>query len=116
MLHTFRVRELKGTGNIQEGLAEEGRSQRMDVVERGSWGWGGHVGGTLSGGLMNQNREKQRRVESSNKASVTRAQDFLGRGGRWVKADDRELLVLRKTRLTHQSRRVFYKLCQVPGK
>lgn len=36
MLQTFRVREVRWAGNIQKGLAEEVRPQRMDLVERGS--------------------------------------------------------------------------------
>lgn len=57
MPQTFGVREVRWTGNIQKGLAEEVRSR--------GWIWLNvapgevqEVGGTLSGGLMNQRTER----------------------------------------------------------
>lgn len=68
----------------------------MDLVERGSRGGAG--GGRHPQWWSDEptHGEKWSHVESGGKASVTGAQGFLGRGGRWVKVGDRESRVLRR--------------------
>lgn len=54
-------------------------------------------------------------MKGSNKASVTRAWDFLGGGGRWMEADNREFLAVSRDYIGQSVKVCFPKALLGPG-